>query len=287
MTITSLRGRHAILTGATGGLGQCIAAHLADRGVLLSLVARSPQALARLQASLPTPSGQTFIMPTDLTQPQQRAAMVDAARQALGPIDVLINNAAVERSARLESVPPDELEQTIALNLTAVLALSQLVLPEMIERQQGHIVNISSLAGLGPLAFGESYGATKHGVVGFTRALRASLQCQQHAVSASVICPGMIRGAGMFAKKSADHGLKAPWILGTSAPQQVADAVERAITRDLPDVIVGRPFTRLMVAMGVLFPRLSEAAARWLRIHEPAHQAALAERLTQRSEPPP
>jgi len=287
MTMKSLSGSHAILTGATGGIGQCMAVQLARRGVHLSLVARSPQALRSLQDSLSRFPVQTCIIPTDLTQAQPREAMLEAARQSLGPVDVLINNAACERSARFESVRLDEIEQTVALNLTAVLHLSRLVLPEMIQRQRGHIVNISSLAGLGPLAFGEEYGATKHGVVGFTRALRASLQCQQHAVSASVICPGMIREAGMFANKSREHGLKAPWILGTSAPQQVADAVERAIIRDLPDVIVGRPFTRLMVAVGVLFPRLSEVAARWLRIHEPARQAAQADRLTQRSEPPP
>ena len=271
----TLDGCHVLLTGATGGLGRFMAAHFARRGANLSLVARSPQALQDLQASLSDAAIQTCTLPTDLTCPEQRGAMLREASAALGPVDVLINNAASERSAQFETVPLEDIERTIALNLTAVMHLSRLVLPEMLRRQQGHIVNISSLAGMGPIAFGEEYGATKHGVVGFTRALRASLRCQKHRVSASVVCPGMVREVGMFAQKSQEHGLKAPWILGTSAPQQVASAVERAITHNLPEVIVSRPFTRMMIALGVLFPRLSEHMAMWLRIHEPARQAAL------------
>jgi short-subunit dehydrogenase len=132
----------------------------------------------------------------------------------------------------------------------------------MRERGAGHIVNMASVAGFGAAAFGETYGATKAGLLGFTRSLRASLKTVGSPVSASVVCPSFVDQAGMFADLKNTHALEAPPILGTCTPQAVADAVLRVIDRDVPELFVGERPLRFMFAGAVLFPRLLE----WLSL---------------------
>ena len=132
--------------------------------------------------------------------------------------------------------------------------LTKLVLPAMRERNMGHIVNISSLAGLSGSAYAETYCATKHAVVGFTRSLRASLKQDQSNVSASVICPGIVGETGIFKKLEIEENVKAPKLMGESRPQAVSEAVVRSIVRDLPEVIVNPTMVRPGLVLGVLLP---------------------------------
>jgi len=140
------------------------------------------------------------------------------------------------------------------------------VLPEMLQRNRGHIVNLASLAALGGYAHGESYVATKHAVLGFTRALRASMQSEERNVSASAVCPGYVSETGMFARKVTTHGSQAPGIMGTSSPDAVAKAVLKAIQTDAAEVVVNPRPVRPMVAFALLFPRAGEWLARKIGI---------------------
>ncbi|MBC7171642.1 MAG: SDR family NAD(P)-dependent oxidoreductase, partial [Polyangiaceae bacterium] len=200
--------------------------------------------------------------------------LVDHARRELGPIDVLVNNVGVEQMGFYEDLGWADIDRAIALNLAAPMVLTRLVLPEMLARDRGHVLNVASIAGLGPTAFGETYGATKHGVVGFTRSLRASLKARASAVSASVICPGFVSDTGMYQAVHERYGIAAHWRLGTCTPSHVAGAAVRAIERDAPEVIVNRMPLRHLVALGAALPRAVELLTRAFDVNASSRELA-------------
>ena len=262
-----LAGRVAILTGASRGIGVLIARQLAARGVHLALAARDAAALEALRDELVASGARAIAVPTDVSDPAALAALVAATEEQLGPVDLLVNNAGIENAAAFEVLEPSEIDRFLAVNLAGPLHLARLVLPGMLARDRGHIVNVASLAGLGPTAFGECYAATKHGLVGFTRSLRASSQASGSAVSASAVCPGFVRDVGMYHQMREDGGRAAPAILGTCSPDAVARGVVRAIERDLPDVIVNPGPMRLFFAIQATLPRFFE----WVLLRIGAH----------------
>lgn len=253
-----LKGAVVLLTGASRGIGPVVASALARRGAQLALAARNQSELEAVAAHLRGLGARVLSVPTDLANPEQVERLARRVQEEFGRIDVLINNAGLEQVSFYERLELADIAQYVEVNLTAPLRLARLVLPGMLERRQGHIVNMASVAGFGAAAFGETYGATKAGLLGFTRSLRASLKTLESPVSCSVICPGFVSQAGMFADLSEAHTLKAPAILGTCTPEAVAAAVIRAIERDEPELFVGRRPLRLMFAMGTLFPKLLE-----------------------------
>ena len=135
------------------------------------------------------------------------------------------------------------------------MILTRLVLPEMLNRKHGHIVNISSLAGKSGPAFQEAYAATKAGLGAFTSSLRATYRGS--GVSASVVIPGFVE-AGIYAHLKAQSGCSAPAMLGTSPPEAVARALIRAIERDIAELIVNPIPVRPLLALSALFPSLGE-----------------------------
>src|SRR6266446_2045991 len=143
----------------------------------------------------------------------------------------------------------------IAINLEAPMILSRLVLPGMLERRSGHIVNVSSLAGKAGPAFQEPYAATKAGLIAFTASLRATYRGS--GVSASVISPGFVE-AGIYANLKARTGYAAPVVLGTSAPETVPRAVIRAVERNIPEVIINSIPIRPLLVLNLLLPSFGE-----------------------------
>ena len=269
----------ALVTGASRGIGVHIVAALAERGCKLVLAARSKDGLEQTADLARSAGSEVLVVPTDLANQESLIALTTTAQEHFGRVDLLVNNAGVEGSYFFHEAPLDRLEWTTRVNVTAPLALSRLVLPGMIERNRGHILNVASLAGLGPTAFGETYGASKHAIVGFTSALRASLQTQGSAVSASAVSPGFVSDVGMFADKQAQHAeVRPPAFLGTSSPTKVAAAVLRATEKDLPNVIVNPGVIRITLAVALLFPRLGEWLGRVLGVHRAGYEAALGEK---------
>jgi short-subunit dehydrogenase len=153
----------------------------------------------------------------------------------------------------------------------------------MLERDRGHIVNVASLGGLLGIGWGETYSATKHGLVGFTRALRVSCRVSGSRVSASAVCPGFVDGVGMYVDSVREHGRRSPFALGTSSPEAVAAAVCRAIERDRPEIIVSPRPVRLLLALGALSPRLGGWLTRKLGGHLVFEAAARASGRTRTS----
>src|SRR6478672_3706314 len=134
----------------------------------------------------------------------------------------------VEAALRPDEVTFDELGAITDVNLLAPMLLTRRVLPGMLARGRGHVVNVSSVAGLLASAYSPPYNATKFGLVGFTRALRLTAQDRGWGVSASAVCPGFIEGDGMFADMQSEYGVTAPKAAGAMPAERVGDAVVKA-----------------------------------------------------------
>jgi len=252
-----LPGQTVLLTGASGGLGTHITHALAERGLNLALVAHPGVDLEKLRQTVAAPGIRVLTWHTDLRDAAQRRRLVEQVEAELGPVDVLINNAGVEHTAAYHELSETDIEDVLKVNLEAPMMLARLLLPGMLARGRGHIVNMSSLAGKSGPAFQEPYAASKAGLIAFTTSLRATYRGS--GVSASVIVPGFVE-AGIYASLKEQSGCSAPALLGTSRPETVARAVIRAIERDTPEVIINPMPVRPLLAFTVFFPK----AGAWL-----------------------
>ena len=250
-----LAGQTVLLTGASGGLGSVMTRAFAQRKVKLALVAFPGADLESLKQSVAGQAEKAIILSSDLRDPAQRHDVLNQVNQQLGPVDILINNAGVEYTSPYHELSEDQIDEVVGVNLVASMVLSRLVLPQMLERRQGHIVSISSLAGKSGPAFQEPYAATKAALVGLTSSLRASYRGS--GVSASVIVPGFVE-AGIYARLKSRTGCKAPFLLSGCSAESVAKAVLRAIEHDSSEIIVNRYPIRPVLAISALSPSLGE-----------------------------
>jgi short-subunit dehydrogenase len=255
-----LDGASVLLTGGSRGLGPYIARALLARGARVTLSARSEDDLDRVRATLP--QDRVDVVPGDVTNEDDRASMVAGAEASFGELDVLVNNAGLESVLPFGKYTEEDITGMIALNLDAPIQLCRLVVPGMVARRRGFVVNMASLAGKVAVPYNTVYSATKAGLVGFTYSLRAELHGT--GVSASVICPGYVTEAGLTADRvHSDPRRTESW----TTPDRVAAAVVRAIARGLPDVVVSGILGKLADVSVALSPRLSEAVARRTRAY--------------------
>jgi len=227
----------------------------AELGTNLALVAWPGIELEPLQKIIQSKGGRAISIVADLRDSEQRRAVVAQVQREFGSIDILVNNAGVEITAPYHEQTEDDILGVIAINLEASMVMTRLVLPDMLQRRSGHIVNISSLAGKAGPAFEESYSATKAGLIGFTSSLRATYRGT--GVGASVIVPGFVE-AGIYARLKQKSGCSAPVVLGTSSPEKVARAVLHAIQRNIAEIIVNPVPVRPLLAIINLSPSLGE-----------------------------
>ncbi len=213
----------ALVTGATGGIGQAIVRALHARGATVIASGRKREVLEKIAAEL---DGVEPLV-ADLSDPAQVATLVDGRR-----IDVLVANAALPASGRLDSFSAEEIDRALDVNLRAPMQLARTLAPQMVERGTGHVVFISSLSGKMASAGASIYNATKFGLRGFSFALNEELRGT--GVGATTVFPGFIRDAGMFA----DSGAKLPRGVGTRTPDDVAKAVIQGIERNRAEIAV-------------------------------------------------
>ena len=248
-----LTNRNAIVTGASRGIGVHIARALADEGMNVVLTARSAEPLEKLAAELESRGKRAVAIAADVGDLDSLDDFVKRAEEAIGPPDVLVNNAALESNDAFVDFSDDRMRQLITVDLISPMLLTRKILSGMIERDRGHVVNIASLAGKSATPYNVPYSAAKAGLIAFTHGVKAELA--DSAVSISVVSPGFVSEAGMFADKQRDLGIKQPALLGMSSPDEVTRAVLRAIKKDVLDIIVNPGPMRLMGAMGQLFPK--------------------------------
>lgn len=233
--MTELQGRNAIVTGASKGLGVHLAGALAREEVNLALVARSEDALEEVRSKISTYGAEVVTIPTDLTIPLDIEKLAQKTEQKLGSVDILVNNAGVEFMAPYEKCMPEDIDTTVNVNLLAPMLLTRAVLPGMLDRECGHIVNISSLAGKIGLPFQTPYAGTKAGLIMFSHSLRTELI--DKPVGVSVVCPGFVSDSGMFARQT-KNSVDVPMTLKPTTPDKVVDAVIKAIRQDLAELTV-------------------------------------------------
>lgn len=250
-----IAGKRALLTGATGGIGRAVAMALAERGAAVALSSRKGEELAALAASLPGDGHSALV--SDLAEPGA-AERLAAEAIAAGGVDILVANAGLPGSGRLTEFTPEEVARAVRVNLESPMLLSHLLLPAMIERGSGHLLFVSSLAGKAASPRASVYNATKFGLRGFALALRQDLAGDTAGVGVSVVLPGFIRDAGMFA----DAGAKLPPGMGTSSPEEVAAGVVKAIDQDKAEVAVAPPQQRALVGFAHVFPGIAARVQR-------------------------
>ena len=251
-----LVGRTAIITGASRGIGIHIARALAKQRMHLVLAARSEAGLEQVALDMRALGARVLAVRCDVANEADRADLVRRAEAEFGEIDLLVNNAGIESTFPYDRQSPEEIERIISVNLTAPMLLTRAVLPGMVARRRGHIVNIASLAGKVGVPYGLPYAATKAGLIHFTESLRSEFRGT--GVSGSVVCPGFVSEVGMYDEMTKLSNVKASRLAGTSAPSKVAAAVVKCTRRDRPEMIVNPGPMRLLSAIAELAPGMFE-----------------------------
>jgi len=180
----------ALITGATEGIGRAIAFALGRAGYQVGVCARTPSKLRTLLDELAAAGITAAGYPADVGLEADVATLMSHLTTALGPIDVLVNNAGIAVLKPFTELTLDEWDATMATNLRSLFLVTRAVLPGMRERRRGSIVNISSLAGRNGFAGGTAYTASKHAVLGFSRSLMLEVRADNVRVIA--ICPGSV-----------------------------------------------------------------------------------------------
>lgn len=225
--MASLSGLVAGVTGAARGVGLATVERLVAEGVAVAL-GDSQIGLAREAAER---LGERVVpLPLEVTDRDSFTAFLDEAEEALGPLDILVNNAAVMRVGAFLEEDEADTDEMIDINLRGVIRGCRLVLPRMLERGRGHVVNIASMAGRAPAPLAATYSATKHGVVGLTDALRDELRGT--GVRISTIMPTVVDS-----RAGADIGRTIAPLL---EPEDVAEVIVHVLRTGKPEVTVPR-----------------------------------------------
>jgi len=219
-----------LITGASSGIGEAVARRFARQGYRVALGARRVERLEALAQAIRAAGGQALVVPTDVSRLEDIRQLAQRTLDAYGQIDILYNNAGFGRMDWLERLEPEQdVQEQVAVNLTGLIWMAQAVLPHMIERRRGHIMNMASLAGLLAPPSYSVYAATKFGVRGFSEALRREVGLYGIRVS-GIYLGGVATEFDQHAHKGHKSSISTPGWLMLSA-EQVAEASWRLVRR--------------------------------------------------------
>ena len=211
-----------VVTGASTGIGRVTALRLARKGARVWAAARDEKRLESLAGE----HAGIVPVPGDVSDDADRAALVKEA----GPVDVLVNNAGLGWQGVVETMPPEKVRQLFEVNVLALIDLTQRVLPGMLERRRGHIVNVGSIAGYVASPGETVYCATKYAVQGFTDGLRREVA--RRGVQVTLIAPGPIKTEFMARIRTGEPAGEPGALDYGLPPESVAKAIVRALTRE-------------------------------------------------------
>ena len=247
-----IKGKVAIVTGASRGIGRIIAQTLAKNGAKIIAISRSMDELSKTCHMIEEQGGQSTSIMADIILSENFDQLIEKATSVYGRLDILVNNAGIEQYRYFKNYSPEYIDSCLRTNLHAPILLSRAVLPQFLAQNSGYIINIASLAGKKGVSYNSIYSASKSGLIMWTDAMRQELS--QTPINISVVCPGFIREAGMFH----DSGQSAPKLLGSSLPEDVANGVIKCIQKNSAEVIVNPGPMKPLLALNQISPRLGD-----------------------------
>jgi len=230
--LASVRGLHALVTGASSGIGRTLALRLASEGARLSLVARRAGELERLAAEIRGADGEARVLPCDVADRTAAETCAVAAVDALGPVDLLVNNAGYGRHRRFVDHEVDDIERMLRVNTLGSVYLTKALLPSMLERHRGWVVFVASVAGKIASPDESVYAATKFAVVGLASAL--GLEVEDAGVHVLTVCPGVIRTP--FFDDEALSRMPPVALRQMVEPEKLVDAILKALAQGRHEV---------------------------------------------------
>jgi len=241
---------HVVVTGASSGIGEAIALEYLKRGDRVTLVARRRDRLDKLASS--TSSDRTHVVQADLGDPAVAFSWLEGAEKAMGPIDVLVNNAGIQIVRGVLDTKWEDAERLLVLDLHTPLRLTQVVLQRMIPRRSGTIVDIASMAAIAPTPGMFFYNAAKAGLAAASEGLRAELR--PHGVHVVTVYPGPVTSDMEAAGRAAYEATAASRVAPTGSPAVLARLIARAVASRRPRVVYPRLYA---------FARHFPNATRW------------------------
>jgi len=263
----ALAGKVVIVTGASSGIGEAAARRLAQGGCRVTLAARRCNELERVAGEIEAEGGEALVVPADVRDWPAIERVVRTTLDRWGQIDVLLNNAGLGYSSRVADLDPAQLREQVDVNLVGVIECARAVLPSMIARRSGHIINVASLAGMIGLPGSSVYSATKFAVIGFSDALRREVRGQGIRVTA--LCLGFVatsfsprlkRIAETETGKVQEQSGRPAHLPGVMKASYVADRIADVIERPRRQLLLPRGWG-LLVRVGQALPWLTDAAS--------------------------
>jgi NAD(P)-dependent dehydrogenase (short-subunit alcohol dehydrogenase family) len=237
----SIEGRVALVTGGGRGIGRAIALALARAGADVAVAARTIPEIEEVATEVVALGRRAHFFPLDVSDRQQIAQAAGVVEKALGPVDILVNNAGISHSSPVQRVTDEEWDGVLAVNLTGPFLLSRACLRCMYARSFGRIVNVASIAGKTGLKYAAAYVASKHGLIGLTRAL--ALEGAKKGVTANAVCPGWtetrmmddamqaaVDATGQSQAEVREATLRSTPLGRAALPEEVADAALLLVT---------------------------------------------------------
>lgn len=253
-----LNNSWVVITGASRGVGVAIAEEFATQNANLVLIARSADGLKKTCGQVENLGGKVHAIPFDLAKTSEIEDLAEKIYKLAPHVDVLVNNAGLEKYCYFEKYQREDITSILSVNLIAPMELTRLLLPGMLNRKKGHIINISSPDGRTPEIYNSIYDASKGGIDSWTDALRQELH--KTGVKVSSVSPGAVSDTGMIY----NMGVKYPAIIGSCTSKNVADAVVKCTLKYKTRVIVNSMPLTPFILINALFPRLFDAMARLL-----------------------
>lgn len=240
----NLSGKRALVTGAAGGIGRAIAIELATHGVDLLLVDMNAVGLERVRRDCESAGVRAHSVHADLSDPDSPHEVAGEALDRWAGVDVLVNNAGVTYHGPTHTMPPDEFDRLLDINLRSKLQLTRALLPSLVARPEAHVLNVCSVLGLSGMPRVAAYCTTKFAMVGFSESLRA--EYGRVGLGVTALCPGFV-STGLFAAARPEFegaDTKAPPAFMCVTPEWVARRAVKAIRWNHARVVidpVGRP----------------------------------------------